>query len=251
VKRGVTHGVARVVARTVAREALVVSLGVALGVALVPRDALAQVGYPPAESPFRDIDTRLRVGLFAGPYIAAKDPAGVMPRGGTIFGARMDMHVGGPGDLTFRLGIVPTDRREIDPTRSAGERVVGTRDFLLTFADVGIAFHLTGNKSWHNIAPTLNANVGIVTDFDDVDPGGYQHGATFSLFYGAGVRYLPPGRRLTFRVELGSYLYSLTYPTTYYTPAGDGSAVLDASVKRGNWRNNWVILLGGTYRVFR
>lgn len=237
--------------RRVTRAPFVRVVAACLVFSVFPTLVFSQVGYPPAASPYRDIDTRLRLGTFGGLYVAANDPAGVMPKNSFLAGLQLDVHVGGPGDLTFRLGVVPSERDVLDPTRSAGQRVVGTRNVTLTFADVGLTFHLTGKKSWHYLAPIINASVGIVSDFTSADLGGYEHGSTFAFGYGAGVRYVPPEKRLSARIELGSYLYSLEYPETYYVPAGDGTSVLPTSTPRSAWRNNWTVLLGVSYRLFR
>jgi hypothetical protein len=223
------------------------------GLALIPATLAAQgeVGYPPSQSPFRDIDTRLRLGLYVSSYAAAKDPAGVLPKSGMLFGSRLDVHVGGPGDIAFRVGLMPTERTELDPARAESERVVGTRDINLVFADVGLVFHLTGNKTWHRIAPTVHASVGIVSDFEKADAGGYEHGTTFAFGYGTGIRYIPPATRFSFRAELGSYLYSTSYPDTYFRRAGDGTSVLSTGTQRNSWRNNWTVTLGTSYRLFR
>ncbi|HKS07454.1 MAG TPA: hypothetical protein VJR92_14200 [Gemmatimonadaceae bacterium] len=213
--------------------------------------AAAQVGHTPETSPYRDIDTRLRLGVFAGPYFAAKDPARVFPKNAVLTGLQLDLHVGGPGDLTFRLGVLPTTRNELDPTLDQGQRIVATPDVNLGFAEVGLSFHLTGKKSWHSLAPLLYSTVGIVSDFRGADGGGYQHGSTFAFGYGFGVRYIPTGKRVSFRVDLGSYLYSVEYPDSYYVAAGDGTRVLTTRTPKSSWRNNGVILFGASYRLFR
>ena len=220
-------------------------------VALIPAIAGAQVGYTPDRSPYRDIDTRLRLGIFAGPYFSANDPAGVLPKDGVLTGLQLDLHVGGPGDLTFRLGLVPTTRNELDPTLAQGTRVIATPNVGLTFAEVGLSFHLTGKKSWHSLAPLLFANVGLVSDFRGPDGGGYEHGSTFSFSYGFGLRYIPTGKRVSFRLDLGTYLYSVDYPDSYYAVGGDGTSVLPNSTPKSSWRNNPVILFGMSYRLFR
>lgn len=213
--------------------------------------AHAQVGHRPELSPYRELSVSSRIAAFAGLYSGAKDEAGVLPRGGALVGARWDVYVGGPADIAFRLAAVPTDRTVIDPVRPAGERVVGKEDLTLVFADVGLAFNLTGRKSWHGLVPVVTGSVGIVSDFGKRDVGGFKHGSTFSLGYGLGVRYVPPQRRLSFRADIGSYLYSLEYPTSYYAVGGDGTSVLGQRVKRTQWRNNFVMSAGVAYQISR
>jgi hypothetical protein len=211
----------------------------------------AQVGYRPEESPFRDINLGPRIGLYGGWYVGADDEAGILPKGGPILGARFDVHLGGPADIALRLSHVSSQRDVIDPTKSAGQRLVERRDISLGILDLGLAFSLTGAKSWHNLMPMLHGSVGLITDFEGRDVGGFAHGTTFTVGYGLGLRYVPPSSRLTFRVDAGSYIYSLEYPTSYYAPSGDGTSVLDQSTQRAQWRNNWTLSAGLAYALFR
>jgi hypothetical protein len=216
-----------------------------------PAFAAAQVGHLPENSPFRDVSRRPRVTLFGGWYAAAEDEAGVFPKSAPLLGARVEVHIGGPADIFVRLGHVSTERRVIDPTRSADTRFLETRDVSLGFGELGLAFSLTGAKSWHKIVPTLNGGIGLVSDFRGVDPGGFKHGTTFAVSYGLGFRYVPPTSRLSFRADIGSYMYSLEYPVSYFTPAGDGTSVLTQVTKRSQWRNNWTLTLGLSYYLFK
>ena len=220
--------------------------------AALPVVAGAQVGFKPQDSPFRDVDQGARIAGYAGWYRGANDPAGVLPRSGPLVGIRWDVHVGGPADLAFRIAHVSTDRNVIDPTRAAGFRIVDSkRHVSLGLADVGIAFNLTGNKSWHHLMPLLYGSVGIATDFGGTDVGGFQHGTTFAVGYGLGVRYAPSKSRLGMRADLGSYFYSLQYPASYYVPSADGSSVLTTATPKAQWRNNYAVSLGITYILFK
>jgi long-subunit fatty acid transport protein len=99
--------------------------------------------------------------------------------------------------------------------------------------------------------PTLNGGIGLVSDFKGVDVGGFKHGTTFAVSYGLGMRYVPTASRLSFRADIGSYMNSLEYPISYYTPAGDGTSVLTQATKRSQWRNNWTVTVGLSYQLFR
>jgi hypothetical protein len=217
----------------------------------LPVVAAAQVGHMPDASPFRDVNVAGRMAIYAGWYAGARDEAGVLPRSGPLVGARMDVHVGGPADLAFRIARVGTERHVIDPTKAADDRLVENRTLSLGFADVGLSFNLTGAKSWHSLMPTVNGSVGIVSDFRGRDVGGFSHGTTFAVGYGLGLRYVPPNARYALRADAGSYMYSLQYPTSYYAIGGDGTAVLPGTVPRSQWRNNWTISAGFSYTVFK
>ena len=59
--------------------------------ALIAAPATAQtvdVGYPPPQSPFRDLEYKHELTAFAGYYLAPKDPAGVAPRSAALEGIR-------------------------------------------------------------------------------------------------------------------------------------------------------------------
>jgi hypothetical protein len=222
-----------------------------LFIAAFPSLMAAQVGHLPENSPFRDVSRRPRLTLFGGWYAAADDKAGVLPKSAPLLGARTEVHIGGPADIFVRLAHVSTERTVIDPTKSADSRFIETRDVSLGFGEIGLAFSLTGAKSWHKIMPTLNGGIGLVSDFRGVDPGGFKHGTTFAVSYGLGIRYVPPSSRFSFRVDAGSYMYSLEYPVSYYTPAGDGTSVLTQATKRSQWRNNPTLTLGISYFLFK
>lgn len=222
----------------------------ALAVAL-PASIMAQVGHPPAASPYRDVANGARATAFAGWYSANHDAAGVFPKSAPIYGVRWDVFIGGPADFIARVAMVPTTRDVIDPSRPAGSRIVESRNISLGMADIGMAFNLTGNKSWHSLLPQARATVGLISDFEGRDVGGYAHGTTFALEYGLGVRFVPPDRRLSLRADIGSYFYSTQYPSTYFTGASEGTSVVPTSQSGGKWRNNWVMTLGATYVVFR
>lgn len=219
--------------------------------AALPSVLAAQVGHLPENSPFRDVTRGPRIVVFGGYYSAAKDEAGVLPKSAPLLGVKGEVHLGGPADVYVRLAHVSTERDVIDPTHSAGTRLVETRNTTLAFGDIGLSFSLTGAKSWHKVQPTINGGVGLVSDFKGADVGGFKHGTTFTVGYGLGLRYVPPGSRFSLRGDVGSYMYSLEYPLTYYTPAGDGTSVLTQKTQRSQWRNNWTLSLGASYFLFR
>jgi hypothetical protein len=217
----------------------------------LPASLFGQVGYPPAASPYRDVENGARGSVFAGWYAANHDPAGVFPKSAPMFGVRWDVFIGGPADFTARIATAPTKRDVIDPSKPAGQRFVESKSIALSMADIGIAFNLTGNKSWHALLPQANASVGLISDFQGRDAGGYSHGTTFALYYGLGVRMVPPEKRLSLRADVGSFFYSTQYPSSYFTPSSDGTFVVPGTQSGGKWRNNWAFTLGATYVVFR
>ncbi len=223
----------------------------AAALAALPAAAGAQVGYPPARSPFVDIDYRQNVTLLGGYFRAQGDPAGVAPRGGAMFGVQYDVGFGGPAILTTRLRTVASERTVIDPIRPAASRVLGTDQRPLTLADVGLTLALTGQRSVRGFVPLVHAGVGVASNFAGADPGGFNFGTSFAIAYGLGVRYVPQGTRWALRADLGNSLYRLRYPDTYTATALDATSVLPARSSPTRWLNNTAITAGVSYQFRR
>ena len=107
-----------------------------LAVATMTTAGQAQVGYPPAESPFRDLVYRQEATIVGGYFAAGKDPVGVAPKGGPMIGARYEVRVGGPAQFAVRVARVFSERDILDPTKPLNERIVGTEDWPLYLADL-------------------------------------------------------------------------------------------------------------------
>ncbi len=216
-----------------------------------PRALGAQVGYPPARSPFVDIDYRQNVTLLGGYYSARSDPAGVAPQGGPLVGVQYDLGFGGPAIFTTRVRTVLSERRVIDPIRPDEARLLGTERRPLTLADVGLTLALTGQRSVRGFVPLVHGGVGVASTFAGADPGGFDFGTSFAFAYGLGVRYVPRGTRWALRADLGSSLYRLRYPSTYTTPALDTTSVLPARSSLTRWLNNTAFTAGVSYQFRR
>jgi hypothetical protein len=63
--------------------------------------ASAQVGYPPARSPYLDLEHAQELTLIGGQYHAHRDPADVGPQSGFITGLHYEWRAGGPAHLTW------------------------------------------------------------------------------------------------------------------------------------------------------
>lgn len=220
----------------------------ALTLAAVP--AAAQVGFEPAKSPYRDLPWKQSFGVFAGGFDTGRDPAGVGPQPGFLTGVRYDLRIGGPVSLVVRAGAAPTSRRVLDPSKSAAARYVGDEESQLFAGDLGIAMNLTGQKSWHRLAPVLSGGVGMVSDFRGTpDDGGYRFGTRFLFTWGLGVRYHTEGRWEP-RVDFTNYLWQLQYPPAYQQDASDGGPPI-VSGKKAPWMGNHLWSVGLSYQLFR
>ncbi|HYC52849.1 MAG TPA: hypothetical protein VEB19_17175 [Gemmatimonadaceae bacterium] len=232
----------------------------AIGVALASTSSIvaAQVGYPPRQSPFRDLRETQEVTFFTGWFNAKKDPARVAPQSGPIVGAHYQWRASGPANITFDLARVSSERRVLDPeisqTCPANSReckVLGTWRWPLYMADIGTALALTGARSYRGLVPELRAAAGIISDFHtSPDVGEFAFGTRFAFKWGGGIRWVPGGR-FQLRADLVNHLYSVRYPETYYQRAEDGTSVFTTEQSRTAWLNNPSFTLGFSYLFSR
>jgi hypothetical protein len=232
---------------------------VVAGLVALARPAAAQVGYDPAQSPYRDVGFRQGVTPFAGWFSAALDPAGVGPKSAPMVGLRYDLLLAGPAQFMVRAATVPGKRDVIDPRQPAGRRLIGEKPSNLLLADVGIVVNLTGQRSWHSLVPLVQFGAGVASDLTPAaDIGNYKFGGTsgttFALTVGGGVRYIPGGRlqRWEVRGDATDYLYAIKYPGSYFgTITAPQSGVLPFRSAASRWRHNAGITLGLSYRFLR
>lgn len=234
--------------------------GIALAVtALVATtEAGAQVGYPPRQSPFRDLLETQEVTFYGGWFVAKKDPGGVAPQSGPLVGAHYEWRAAGPAHITFDMSRADSERQVLDPERpqtcasaSRDCKYLGTWRWPLYFADVGMALALTGARSYYGLVPQVRAGLGLVSDFhSQPDVGDFAFGTRFALSWGAGIRWVP-GNRFQVRADFMNRLYSVRYPDTYYLVAEDGTAVFDPEQSRSAWLNNPALTIGVSYLFAR
>ena len=228
-------------------------LWIAVALALTGTPALAQVdvGYPPPNSPFRDLEFRHELTLFGGYYLAAKDAAGSAPRSAPMEGLRYELVVGGPAQLVFRLARVNSDRHVIDPLEPRATRELGVQSWPVYLTDLGFSLNLTGQRSWHGIVPVVSSGLGLASDLDkkdDKDP--LNVGTTFAFSFGTGLR-IVPGGRFQLRADAGTWMYQYKYPSTYFATTSDNTTVLGEKQAKNFWKKNLGLTLGASYLLFR
>lgn len=213
--------------------------------------AQVSVGYPPKQSPYRDLEWHQELTAFGGYFNAAKDPAGVAPLAAAMAGIRYEVPVGGPVQLYARLAEAFSNRNIVDPTKAKDVRNLGSLSWPVYMADFGLSLNLTGQRSWHGLVPVTSLGAGIATDAGKTvkaDP--YSLGTTFAISYGAGVR-IVPGGRVQIRADVGTYMYQIKYPAAYYIKAADNTQVLADTQARNFWKRNGAYTLGLSYFLFR
>ena len=166
--------------------------------------AQVSVGYPPQDSPYRDLEYHSELTAFGGWFRPASDPAGVAPRGGPMGGIRYEINVGGPVQLVARFARAASERNVIDPTKPKATRSLGSAEWPVYLADVGFSLNLTGQRSWHGVVPVTYLGAGVASDAGkkvEADP--YRLGTTFAISYAAGLRFVPERRGLRCRSDCG------------------------------------------------
>jgi len=227
------------------------SLAVAALLIATPLPALAQVGHLPAQSPFQDLDYRQELSLYTGWLSAGEDPAGVAPRSGPMAGVRYEIRIGGPAQFYARAGLVRSERTILDPVNPPATRMIGEPKVDLVMADVGLSMNLTGQKSWHGFVPVVSGGLGVVSDLDEADVGGFRLGTPFAVSLGAGLRWLSGGN-LQLRADVTDHLYQVKYPDSYFVaPSATPEPVLAPTDKQNVWKHNIALTLGASYLFFR
>lgn len=225
------------------------ALLLAIAAVLAPRPAHAQVGYPPAASPFRDLLYRQSLEAEVGYFRPRTDPAGAAPQGGPLVGVRYAVQFSNPVVLSARVATAFSERDVIDPAAAPENRVVGRQSSQLMLADVNIGLAFTGFRSWHDLVPEASLGGGMVADFKGADAGGYKFGAPFAITASGGVRWVPGGR-LQLRLDVTDRLYKISYPQTYYQTTG-GEPVLGPRESNSLWTHNPSISIGIGYLLDR
>ena len=221
----------------------------ALALAFIATTARAQVGHLPENSPYRDLETRQEFTFFGGRYTTGKDPIGVAPLDGPMYGIRYQVHVGGPAFLMARWSHVNSSRFAIDPTKNGAGRKLGKHDESINLYDIDLALNLTGEKSFHHIVPVINFGAGVASCSCSVTNDPYTFGTPFAFTFGGGLRYVP-GSRLQLTLDWNDYLYQIKYPTLYYQiPTGGTAAATNEA--RSFWKNNKALTFGASLLFFR
>ena len=219
--------------------------------ACVASTVSAQVGYPPAQSPYLDLTYTQEVTPIVGYYFSRMDPAGVTPKSAALLGVRYEWRAGGPAHLTGEIVRIAASRTVLDPSKPSATRDLGEQSSPLWSADVGLGMSLTGARSWHYLVPELKAGVGLISDFKGPDVGGFKYGTRFALTWGAALRYVPGNSRYQIRADLTNRLSSITYPDVYFRSPTAGVTPIVTGRDKSVWRNNPALSIGVSYLFSR
>jgi hypothetical protein len=177
--------------------------------------AAAQVGHPPGRSPYHDISKGHTVTPLVAAFGGSGGKFGIAPHDGTVFGFRYEIRNSQPIALGLQVGRGDLDRLIVDPFVAVANRVSGPVKQTVTFAEVDLQLNVTGGKSWHRLAPFVNAGLGLVFPTSTpADTSGFELGRRVYLAPGAGFRLFLTDR-LHLRGEARVAFWKLKYPASF------------------------------------
>ena len=184
---------------------------------LVPSvSAVAQVGYLPTQSPFREIEHSTYLELSGGRVLGSGGLLNLGPRDGMSEGLRWVLR--GKNTLQISLGAwtAGTKRMQIDPDDSVATRNKGLIDHRLIGLEFGLQMNLTGGKTWHGLAPFGQLGLGLVHGQASpaTDTSAYSFGTKIYFAPGVGTRIFA-GQRVYVKFDVRALIWKLDYPGSY------------------------------------
>jgi hypothetical protein len=205
----------------------------------------AQVGSIPEKSPFRDLEIRQDVTVFAGISFGGRDRVKAGPHGGSVFGLRYDVNMGkSPLAFTAFVSRQGATREILQPGLPLTSRSGGTVSSPLWSIDGAFTLLLTGNRSWHSLVPSVVFGAGVVTDNKlQTDSSKFNFGNKFAPLLGFGVKYAPLSSRWTLRADITNRFYNVKYPQSFRDTTPGVPRIVPVNVK-GSWTRNTTLTLG-------
>ncbi len=177
--------------------------------------AMAQVGHPPDQTPYRDLVPGHTFTPMAGYVGGSGGPLKLGPHAGMVYGARYDFRSN--RNLGFALSVATgkLDRLIVNPFVKLANRTSGPVQQRTTFVDLTAQFNVSGGKSWHGLAPYIGLSGGIaLSDREPSDTSGYKFGNKFYVAPQLGVRYFVTSH-LNLRADIRGVFWKLTYPNSF------------------------------------
>lgn len=175
----------------------------------------AQVGNPPAASPYTDIRKGHSLTALVGKFGGDGGNFGIGPHDGTVYGLHYDIRSGSTIQVGLGFARGDLERLIVDPFVAVEDRVSGPVQQTVTFAEINLQFNVTGGKSWHRIAPFVGAGVGLTfPSGTPQDTSHFEFGRKIYLAPSAGVRVFLTDR-IHLRGEARTTFWKLKYPNTF------------------------------------
>jgi hypothetical protein len=186
-----------------------------LALAPITTQALAQVGHPPASSPYRDIRKGHTFTVTGGYLSGDGGEFGIGPHDGPLFGVRYDIRTASAIQLGLGIAHGSPDRFIVNPFVQLANRRSGPVSQSVTLAELDVQLNVTGGKSWRRLAPYVGAGGGIAFGGGTpADTSGYEFGNKIFLAPNVGVRVFFSDR-IHLRAEARATFWKLKYPTTF------------------------------------
>lgn len=188
--------------------------------------------------------------VFANPDLTLNDTTTVAlgPRSAPIFGLAYEVRVTGPISIRTSAGFIPSKRKvflaeavndsaEIRAIDTGREANVG-----ILLIESGVTFHLTGPRTYRNLAPFVGARAGYarqITGRDSAESAvptaeRYRFGPSFAVAASAGTDYFL-ARSLSVRLELNGRLWRESAPAGFRA---------SGQTKLSEWNNASSVQLG-------
>ncbi len=220
----------------------------ALGLAHWPTGPLAaQVGVPPAKSPYRDIIYGNGWTPTVGYLYGDGGPLKLSPNSGMTYGIRFDFRLSALLQGWAGVEYMDAERMVLAPDDSVKYRYSGPIAAPLILPTIGMQVNITGAKRWHGLAPfgafTFGAAVGQKAQADTSD---FDFGTKLLLAPSFGTR-LFLGERVHIRAEALAYFWKMKYPSTWLTaPENEPTAPPPVTSIEGleDWVPTWSLRFG-------
>lgn len=211
----------------IAWPAVATALMLLLGAPLAGQQAGTTGGSPPhITSPYHWINRALRVGAFGGRLMTSRGTMNLGPASAFFGGIGFRARVSNPLNVEVRLGYGKSDLAVIDPRLPAGPSAVDTTSTRWAFAEAGLQFAITGQRTWHGLQPYVLLVGGLLRGFDQTAspalsgtedaPFRYSLGTMPLLQPGAGIEWQPGGGRMGIGIEARDLLMHIKAPPGFF-----------------------------------
>lgn len=175
---------------------------------------------------------------------------GFGPSSAVLLGGRWGIHLSGPLGFEAVADVLSGTRDVVDPRRGDDVVKVGEADVLTGSVEGRLTLTMTGDRTWHGLAPYVSLGGGMIFDLGGDEPADeillpedrFDFGSSFLGTAGVGSRF-----HLTDRFVLrGAGTFSL-YKID--TPPGYSDAELGfQAVEEGEWVSGLALSLSLGYR---
>lgn len=135
------------------------SFALLLLAAPLPSPAAAQA----IDSPYRFIEKAQSLELFAGYIATERGRRDLGPHSAPMVGLRYGGRLAGPVVAGAGLSFIPS-KRTIYDSDGADLVALGDVDAPLLMGEANLRFHVTGERTWHGLAPYIGASGGIIAN---------------------------------------------------------------------------------------